>query len=451
MLERQFPAGHDGHGRPRRRRHGAHRRRRRGRRSGRAVDSVRASTSGRAGGSRCRSGGGRRSLDAPPARADVSGASAWAPGDARSRARRQTRLHLRRSAGTSEARWLGRCPDCGAWNSLRRGDRHGAGRAARRARARRRARRGRRRRAPPRRPRRRHLVRDRPLHVGHRRARPRARRRHRARLAGAGRRRARHRQEHAAAAGRSTRRRPTAAGRCSSAARSRRPRCKMRAERICRRARRASPCWPRRDLESVIAAVDDDAPGAASSSTRSRRSTADELTVGAGQRQPGARGDRSLPAPRQGDAARAVFLVGHVTKDGRHRRTARARAHGRHACCSSRATASLLPRPARRQEPLRLDQRDRRLRDERRRPASASPTPRASSSPSGAPPPAPACTSPSRARAASSSRCRLWSARRELALPRRVAIGFDRNRLAMIVAVLSRHAGCALANARHFC
>lgn len=38
----------------------------------------------------------------------------------------------------------------------------------------------------------------------------------------------------------------------------------------------------------------------------------------------------------------------------------------------------------------------------------------------------------------------------ELALPRRVAVGYDRNRLAMLVAVLSRHAGIALSTADVF-
>jgi DNA repair protein RadA/Sms len=38
----------------------------------------------------------------------------------------------------------------------------------------------------------------------------------------------------------------------------------------------------------------------------------------------------------------------------------------------------------------------------------------------------------------------------DLALPRRVATGFDRNRLAMIVAVLSRHGRLTLANADVF-
>jgi len=38
----------------------------------------------------------------------------------------------------------------------------------------------------------------------------------------------------------------------------------------------------------------------------------------------------------------------------------------------------------------------------------------------------------------------------DLALPRRLATGFDRNRLAMIVAVLGRHCD-SLWQVRHFC
>ena len=64
-----------------------------------------------------------------------------------------------------------------------------------------------------------------------------------------------------------------------------------------------------------------------------------------------------------------VFLVGHVTKDGTHRRAAGARAHGRHRALLRGGEHPGLPHPARREEPLRLDQRDRRLRDARRRAA----------------------------------------------------------------------------------
>ena len=64
----------------------------------------------------------------------------------------------------------------------------------------------------------------------------------------------------------------------------------------------------------------------------------------------------------------AVLLVGHVTKDGRARRPARARAPRRlRAAVRGRARAHL-PHRARDQEPLRLDQRGRRVRDARPRP-----------------------------------------------------------------------------------
>ncbi|MCK7539687.1 MAG: hypothetical protein MZV63_56645 [Marinilabiliales bacterium] len=99
--------------------------------------------------------------------------------------------------GSQSPKWLGRCPDCGAWNSLV--EERAPEAAPRRRRSPLRRRPAARARSstptssaptPPR-------IADR-----HRRVRPRARRRHRARLAGAARRRARHRQVHAAAAGR---------------------------------------------------------------------------------------------------------------------------------------------------------------------------------------------------------------------------------------------------------
>ena len=63
----------------------------------------------------------------------------------------------------------------------------------------------------------------------------------------------------------------------------------------------------------------------------------------------------------------AVVLVGHVTKDGTHRRPARARAYGRHGAGLRRRAQPPVPHPARDQEPLRRDRRDRRVRDGGRR------------------------------------------------------------------------------------
>ena len=76
--------------------------------------------------------------------------------------------------------------------------------------------------------------------------------------------------------------------------------------------------------------------------------------------------------------------------------------------------------------------------------------PRPSSSARAAPLRAPPCTSPWRAAAVSPSRCRRLSTVTELAMPRRVAVGFDRNRLAMIVAVLGRHARLPLSSSDIF-
>ena len=61
----------------------------------------------------------------------------------------------------------------------------------------------------------------------------------------------------------------------------------------------------------------------------------------------------------------AVVLVGHVTKDGTIAGPARARAYGRHGAELRRRAQPPVPHPARDEEPLRRDRRDRRLRDGR--------------------------------------------------------------------------------------
>ena len=63
----------------------------------------------------------------------------------------------------------------------------------------------------------------------------------------------------------------------------------------------------------------------------------------------------------------AVILVGHVTKDGQIAGPARGRAHGRCGALVRRRRLAPVPHPARGQEPLRSDRRDRRIRDDRRR------------------------------------------------------------------------------------
>ena len=173
------------------------------------------------------------------------------------------------------------------------------------------------------------------------------------------------------------------------------------------------------------------------------------LHLGARQREPGARGGRPLPAPGQGH--RHGRLPRRPRHQGRRdRRPARARAHGRHGAAVRGRPLPLLPHAARRQEPLRLDQRAGRLRDDRRRPArrrrSVAPLPRRQR----ARPPGAAVHV-----AVEGSRCFVVEVqalvnRTELAMPRRVAVGFDRNRLAMLVAVLGRHARLPLSSSDIF-
>ena len=187
--------------------------------------------------------------------------------------------------GAQAPKWLGRCPECGAWNSLRRGAR-GAGRRRRRGGA------------LPRSPR---AARGARLYadvadVGggahvdrHRRIRPRARRRHRARLARAARRRARHRQVHAAAAGggpRGARRR----ARCSTA-RARSPSTRSsRAASACGVGQtRRCTCSPRRVSSAILEEVVALTPVARRRRLDSDRVLAEDA-VGARQHRPGARG-----------------------------------------------------------------------------------------------------------------------------------------------------------------
>ena len=140
----------------------------------------------------------------------------------------------------------------------------------------------------------------------------------------------------------------------------------------------------------------------------------------------------------------AVILVGHVTKEGAHRRPARARAPGGLRAPASRASASA---PT--------------ARCGRSRTASARPTRWASSRC------ATAASSRSRTPRRASSRrpparpgsvvlCAMEGSRpllvevqalvapSELVPPRRVANGVDRNRLALVLAVLARHGGVRL-------
>ena len=157
--------------------------------------------------------------------------------------------------GHQEARWLGRCPDCNAWNSFTEEvvAAPAGRRAGSRARTRRRrGRRGRHGRLPPLSP----TSPRRPTTASPRASTSstRARRRHRARLARAGRRRARHRQEHAAAAGpRRGRGRAAGASGLRRGVTGRRSRCAPSASAA---TATASPCWPRPNSRPITAVVE---------------------------------------------------------------------------------------------------------------------------------------------------------------------------------------------------
>ena len=183
---------------------------------------------------------------------------------------------------------------------------------------------------------------------------------------------------------------------------------------------------------------------------RGDRFDPDAVLRGAARRRP-ARWRRCANARRSSRAspsaaARRIVLVGHVTKEG--------------ALAGPRVlehivdtvlyfegdTHSSFPPGARDQEPLRRGQRDRRVRDDREGAA------RASANPSRALPvdstasrcPARACWSRSKARGRCWSRSRRWSTRRSAAARGGSRSGSSANRLAMLLAVLHRHAGIAV-------
>ena len=92
------------------------------------------------------------------------------------------------------------------------------------------------------------------------------------------------------------------------------------------------------------------------------------------------------------------------------RRPARRRAHGRRGALFRGRRQPHLPHPARRQEPLRRDRRDRRVRDDDAGPAARSPTPRPCSSTSATRTPPARRSSPAwRARGRCCAKSRRWS------------------------------------------
>ena len=202
------------------------------------------------------------------------------------------------------------------------------------------------------------------------------------------------------------------------------------------------------ELESVCATLEQERPDVCVIDSIQTLYSA-ELGSAPGSVGAGAGGGRAAPPRRQGA--------------GRGDDPRRPRDQGRLGGRAARARASRrlrppvrgrpLPRPpdsARGEEPLRLDERARRVRDDERRARRRSRIPRSCSGGrhAGEVGAAVAC-------ALEGTRPILLEiqslvSRTDLAMPRRVGTGVDPKRLAMIVAVLSRHAGIALGSADVF-
>ena len=123
------------------------------------------------------------------------------------------------------------------------------------------------------------------------------------------------------------------------------------------------------------------------------------------------------------------------------------RAHGRHRVVFRRRPRTPVPHSARRQEPLRRHGRDRRLRDGRRRPASRLPNPselflgdRDASSPGSAVFAGVEGTRPLLVE------IQALVAPSALGTPRRAVVGWDSNRLSMLLAVLEARCGVSFAS-----
>ena len=154
--------------------------------------------------------------------------------------------------------------------------------------------------------------------------------------------------------------------------------------------------------------------------------------------------EAAAQASARGQGVRRRALPGRARDEGRlGRRAARARASRRLRAPVRGRPLPRAPRAPGREEPFRFDERARRLRDDRRR-AGGRPRPVG-------------CLRPERRRESGAAvACALEGTRpllleiqslvspTDLAMPRRVATGVDPKRLAMIVAVLSRHAGFSL-------
>ena len=280
-----------------------------------------------------------------------------------------------------------------------------------------------------------------------RRARSRARRRRRAGLGGADRRRSGHRQVDARPAG-ARRARRARARRSTSRARSRRSRSRCAPTASASREPQLL-VLAETSLERILEHAQEVRAGRCSPSTRSR-----PCSPSSSPRRPAASA-RCARAPAQLVPLAKRHGAGHLPGRPRHqgrrvRRPARARAHGRHGALLRGRPRPLVPHPARGEEPLRLDQRDRRLRDEGERARSRWPTRRRCSSPSGR------SDVPGSVVVASIEGTRpilvelqALVSPSSFGTPRRTTLGIDPNRVALLVAVLEKKMGLHLHRPRH--
>ena len=144
----------------------------------------------------------------------------------------------------------------------------------------------------------------------------------------------------------------------------------------------------------------------------------------------------------------AVVLVGHVTKDGT---LAGPRVLEHAVDCVLQfegERAAHLPHPARAQEPLRLDQRDRRVRDALRRPDRGGRPLRALPRARRGPWPGSCVLCAMEGTRPLLVEVQALVAPSDVVPPRRIANGIDRNRLSLVLATLARHGGPSAGLAR---
>ena len=345
-------------------------------------------------------------------------------------------LFVCQSCGSQSQKWLGRCDDCGAWNSFVEEKVAAGGRDRRGA-------------APAlgggtsREIQRRRYRRRRAAVVGRERVRSGARRRHRSGIARPPRRRARDRQVDAAAPGGGAFRRARRAGPVLLGGRVRAP------DQVARASGSASKDGPlyllaETCIERLIEEVERLKPALLIVDSIQTVFSL-KMPSAPGQRRPGAAGgDRPAvhgEGPESADDSRRPRDEGRQS-----RRPEGARARRRHGAVLRGRAASRAPHRARRQEPVRRGQRARRVRDDGTRASSR-------------------CANPSQLFLAerpknvpgSSVLCTIEGSRPILvevqALvsastygnARRTASGLDHNRLSLLLAVLDKRAGLNLA------